>query len=195
MHSRRQNRMAAGARYAAEQCGRNQLAGRTVAVTMKRISTLCTTGFLLTALGVSGCTGNEPQPQNAAPVDTGSTQVQTTVELADLLGGTWRPIPQYEPESPVASSRNSPETGEVVFGARGRWTGSDGCNVTSGRYTLTSDALSMTGSTLTDVGCANMLASDYLDGTTLTLNASGTRLAAKDSEGQVVIEYRRHSVD
>ena len=71
----------------------------------------------------------------------------------DLYGKVRRPLRRYVP---VGSFDSPPNTGAVKFKTNGKWAGSDGCNRAYGAYELTSGELTMTGNTLTDVGCANM---------------------------------------
>lgn len=126
------------------------------------------------------------EPRNEGESTTDGPESGTN---ADLFGETWRPLPRYVPQ--LGSFENSPRTGEVTFMPGGRWTGFDGCNRASGAYALTADGLTMTGGALTDVGCANMSPEGYLNGTVVTVSASGTHLTATNAKGEVVVEYAR----
>jgi heat shock protein HslJ len=148
-----------------------------------------TTLTLLCVLA-SGCsTGDQPVPQSDRSADTTTSASGTAVAgQSDITGAAWRPLPRYLPDNSFASV---PAKGSVEFLPDGRWMGFDGCNRARGTYRLSAAGLVMTGGPITDVWCANMSPHEQLNGTLVTVNASGTRLTASDATGHVLIEYSR----
>jgi heat shock protein HslJ len=81
----------------------------------------------------------------AAPLPGEYTPVQ-----AAALAGRWVPAD--------GSGTRAPRPAHVTFGSDGRWTGSDGCNLSEGRWTATGGVLLATTGPTTLMACDDMVA-------------------------------------